>query len=271
MSHLDQLNPAQREAAETTEGPLLVLAGAGAGKTRVIAHRILEIVRRGTAPENILAITFTNKAAGEMRERVLNLLQKEVGPGVRAPFVSTFHSLGLLIVKENAKALGFPRIPTIYDRADSLREIKQALKNLGCEDIEPRMALGILSKQKGKGVTAEEFAQKADNFRGRTIASAWIAYEQALHKDHALDFDDLLLRPMRFLQKDTAARERYRARWKYIHIDEYQDTNHVQAELAELLVGEAEHLCAVGDVDQTIYGWRGAEIANIMSFEKKYP
>ena len=276
MDHLATLNAAQREAVEATEGPLLVLAGAGAGKTRVIAHRILEIVRKGTAPEHILAITFTNKAAAEMRERVVALLTQHLHlpafEPFRPPFVSTFHSLGLLIIKENARALGFERVPTIYDRADSLREIKAALKNLGVEDIEPRAALSLISKQKGQGITAEDFAKGVgSNFRERTIASAWLAYEQALKKDGALDFDDLLLRAQQFLSTNDHARARYRARWHYIHIDEYQDTNHVQAALAELLIGEARHICAVGDVDQTIYGWRGAEIANIMSFEKKFP
>lgn len=270
--HLAKLNSMQREAVLAIDGPLLVLAGAGSGKTRVIAHRILELVRQGTPPEQILAITFTNKAAAEMRQRVIELLQEHLGPDKvwAPPLVSTFHSLGLLIVKENAKRLGFKRTPAIYDRADSLREIKAALKSLGIEDIEPRAALGLLSKQKGQGVTAEEFAQKTDNPRTRAIASAWVLYEQALHKEGAVDFDDLLLRAMRFLRSDAEARLRYQKRWTRIHIDEYQDTNHVQARLAELLVGPDKHICAVGDIDQTIYGWRGAEIANIIGFERTF-
>jgi DNA helicase-2/ATP-dependent DNA helicase PcrA len=271
--HLAKLNSMQREAVLAIDGPLLVLAGAGSGKTRVIAHRILEIVRQGTPPEQILAITFTNKAAAEMRQRVIGLLQENQTLSSKAsgaPFVSTFHSLGLLIVKENAKQLGFKRTPAIYDRADSLREIKAALKSLGVEDIEPRAALSLLSKQKGQGITAEEFAQKTDNPRARAIASAWALYEQALHKDGAVDFDDLLLRAMRFLRSDAEARLRYQKRWTRIHIDEYQDTNHVQARLAELLVGPDKHICAVGDIDQTIYGWRGAEIANIIGFERTF-
>ncbi len=297
-SHLDGLNEAQREAVLQTDGPLLVLAGAGAGKTRVIAHRILEIVRRGTAPENILAITFTNKAAGEMRERVVKLLN-ESGYAVRQnqqyvqsnhnathvpearkfdleapPFVSTFHSLGLSIIKEHAKELGFKHTPNIYDRADSMREMKNALKNLSVEDIEPRAALGMTSKQKGNGVTASQFAENvagSSNPRERIIAQAWLMYEATLHKDGALDFDDLLLRAMHLLRDNAEVRGQYQRRWSHIHIDEYQDTNKIQAKMAEMLVGEKNNICCVGDLDQCIYSWRGAEIANMMSFDKKFP
>ena len=260
MNNLEGLNEQQKKAVLHTHGPLLVLAGAGAGKTRVIAQRIAELVRGGVVPEEILAITFTNKAAGEMRARI-----------IRGPLVSTFHSLGLLLIKENAKLLGFGRAPVIYDRADSLREVKAALKNLGVEDIEPRAALSLISKQKGRGFTAGDFGIEAQPFRERTIATAWLAYEQALKKEGAVDFDDLLLRAMHLLRDNKAVRERYQARWRYIHIDEYQDTNRVQAQLAELLIGPEQHICAVGDIDQTIYGWRGAEITNIMLFEKKFP
>ncbi len=282
MDHTATLNDAQKEAVLSTEGPLLVIAGAGAGKTRVIAHRILEIVRRGVAPENILAITFTNKAAGEMRDRVYSLLKTQGDIPTRAPghggyvqkgvpFVSTFHSLGLFILKENAKALGFKRTPIIYDRADSLREMKAALKSIGAEEIEARAALSFISKQKGTGMSVHNFEPHTGNPRERAIGAAWALYEGALHKDGALDFDDLLLRSMLFLRNNQEVRDQYRARFTYIHIDEYQDTNRVQAALAELLVGPAKNICAVGDVDQTIYGWRGAEIANMLSFEKKFP
>jgi len=277
------LNEAQAEAVRTTEGPVLVIAGAGAGKTRVIAHRILEIVNKGVRPEQILAITFTNKAAKEMRERVLALLELPTqsfpsGSGEprrsfasATPFVSTFHSLGLQIIKENYVLLGYKRTPTIYDRADSLREVKAALKSLNNEEIEPRSALGTISKQKGLGITPEGYGQKAEMPRDKVVAQVWVMYDQALKKDGAVDFDDLLLKAMKLLRDNETVRERYRARWRYIHIDEYQDTNSVQAEMAELLVGKELNICAVGDVDQTIYGWRGAEIANILSFEKKFP
>ena len=236
-----------------------MLAGAGAGKTRVIAERIRNIIRRAAAPESILAITFTNKAAGEMRSRI--------GPG---PFVSTFHSLGLTLIKENAKLLGYKRAPAIYDRADSLRTMKQALKLTGGDDIEPRMALAVASRNKGEGVTAGMYAEAAVSWRDKQIAGAWLRYEAALHEDGAMDFDDLLLRAVHLLEKHPEVRERCQRRWKYLHVDEYQDTNTIQARLAELLVGPEKNICVVGDIDQTIYGWRGAQIENMLLFEKKY-
>ena len=261
---------------QTTRGPLLVLAGAGAGKTRVITHRILEIVRSGVAPERILAITFTNKAAGEMRERTFALLRGD-GPLNRPafeagglPFISTFHSLGLCIIKENFRALGLKRRPTLYDRSDSLRAVKEALKHTGGE-LEPRALLSVISRHKGDGVTAGEYAEAASAHIERTIAAVWLAYERALALEGALDFDDLLVRAERFLREHPDARAAYQRRWPYLHIDEYQDTNRIQARLAELLVGGDMNICAVGDIDQTIYGWRGAEIANILTFDKKFP
>jgi DNA helicase II / ATP-dependent DNA helicase PcrA len=267
MDHLSGLNDVQKEAVLATEGPLLVLAGAGAGKTRVITHRILQIVKNGTAPEHILAITFTNKAAAEMRERV----QKLLGEGAY-PYVSTFHSLGLLIIKENFRLLGLKRKPSIYDRADSTRVVKDALKSLSADnEIEPRGALGAISKQKGEGVSAGEYAEAARTSRERLVANVWQKYEKALADDSALDFDDLLLRAERLLRTNEEIRTRYQQRWHYIHIDEYQDTNKIQARLAEHLIGPARNVCAVGDIDQTIYGWRGAEIKNLMHFEKKFP
>ncbi len=274
MTHLAGLNDAQKEAVLCTEGPLLVLAGAGAGKTRVITHRILEIVRRGIAPEQILAITFTNKAASEMRERTRTLLTEAGVAGHTAkelPFVSTFHSLGLTIIKENVKALGYKRTPAIYDRADSLRAVKEALKSASIEDMEPRMVLSAISRNKGEGVTASDYADSAQTPHERAIASMWLAYERALAQDGALDFDDLLLKAVTFLGAHPAVQAAYQAHWPYIHIDEYQDTNRIQARMAELLVGPAKNICAVGDIDQTIYGWRGAQIANILSFEKTFP
>ena len=242
------------------DGPLLVLAGAGAGKTRVIAERIKEIIRRGAEPASILAITFTNKAAGEMRSRI--------GQG---PFVSTFHSLGLTLIKENPKLLGYKRTPSIYDRSDSLSEMKRTLKALGADDIEPRLALAVASRQKGEGVGAQEFAAGAVLPRDRHIAAAWLRYEEALRADNAVDFDDLLVKAVELLERNPEIRKKYQDRWKYLHIDEYQDTNAIQARLAHLLVGPECNVCAVGDIDQTIYGWRGAKIENILSFETQYP
>ncbi len=277
-THLDELNEAQREAVLCTKGPLLVLAGAGAGKTRVIAHRILEIVRQGEDPERILAITFTNKAAREMRERAGKLLRESRELSLPAfaeskpPFVSTFHSLGLFIIKEHYRSFGFKRFPAVYDRADSLRAMKAALKELGAdEELEPRLALSIVSRNKGDGVTANAFAEDASGARERLIARAWQVYERMLAEDGALDFDDLLARAVNFLRADAEVRAGYQKRWRYLHIDEYQDTNRIQSELAALLVGPEKNVCAVGDIDQTIYTWRGADIKNIMRFEKDYP
>ena len=270
MQHLQKLNAQQQEAVLTIAGPLLVLAGAGAGKTRVIAERIKEIVRRGAEPESILAITFTNKAAGEMRSRVLgSLTSAEVR--LPQPFISTFHSLGLTLIKENGKTLGYKRTPSIYDRSDSQGAMKKALKEAGAEDMEPRLALAVASRQKGEGVHADEFAASATTPHERQIATAWLCYERILRGDNALDFDDLLLRAVELLDKSPGVQKEYQKRWRYLHIDEYQDTNTIQARLAELLVGPERNVCAVGDVDQTIYGWRGAKIENILSFEQRYP
>ena len=274
MDHLEGLNAAQKEAVLTTEGPLLVLAGAGAGKTRVIVHRMLEIVKRGAAPEQILAITFTNKSAGEMRERAMAILEKNLGEPLGRngrPFVSTFHSLGLNIIKENSKALGYKRMPAIYDRSDSTKAVKDALKSLSIEELEPRAVLSFISRQKGEGRLVNEMELGGENSRERMLVNAWRLYEQTLAADGALDFDDLLARSVRFLEQNEPARLMYLARWPYIHVDEYQDTNKIQAKMMELLVGPKQNICAVGDVDQTIYGWRGAEIKNIMSFEKNFP
>ena len=271
-----------------TEGPLLVIAGAGAGKTRVVAHRILHLVAQGVAPESILAITFTNKAAHEMRERVMDLLahtpeisrpafENNKSPALRSfsgvgPFVSTFHSLALTIIKENYRVVGFTRLPVIYDRADSLRTIKAALKDLGVDkEIEPRAALGLISRQKGEGITLATWQEDARNPRERAIAAAWVRYEAALHKDQALDFDDILARAVRFLETNPSMRDQYQHRWKYIHIDEYQDTNGIQTRLARQLIGPQNNVCAVGDGDQCIYSWRGADMGNILSFEKRFP
>src|SRR3989344_4041140 len=262
-----KLNAQQKKAVESIAGPLLVLAGAGAGKTRVIAERIRAIIRRGVEPESILAITFTNKAAAEMRSRIAASFARDQGSG---PLISTYHSLGLTLIKENAKLLGLKRAPAIYDRADSLREMKRALKAALAEDTEPRLALAIASRNKGEGVTAEEYAEAAVSWRDKHIAQAWGLYEAALREEGALDFDDLLLRAVQLLEKHPEVREHCQKRWRYLHVDEYQDTNRIQARLAELLVGPEKNICVVGDVDQTIYGWRGAQIENVLQFEKKF-
>ncbi len=268
---MEEMNSAQREAITATEGPVVVLAGAGAGKTRVIAHRILHIIKKGIDPRQILAITFTNKAAGEMRERIVSLVRKERG-AMEVPFVSTFHSLGLLIIKEHYRELGFKRRPSIYDRADSLRAVKAALKERGVlEAMEPRGVLGRISRKKGEGITVDVFTEQAGNSYDQTISAIWRMYEHTLREDTAVDFDDLICLPVRFLEENPSVCATYQARWKYIHVDEYQDTNTTQARLTQLLVGKEENICVVGDIDQTIYSWRGAQIKNLLSFEKTFP
>ncbi len=276
MKHLEGLNDAQKEAVLHTEGPLLVLAGAGAGKTRVIVNRILEIIRKGVAPQSILAVTFTNKAAKEMRARTEELLYSspELSLPVRGtelPLVTTFHSLGLLIIKENAKLLDLPRTPAIWDRSDSMRAIKEAMKSAGIstEQFEPRNILSKISKEKGNGTTLAAYKNALGDTQD-IVTTTWEGYERQLREDRALDFDDLLLRAVGVLRNHPDIAALYRKRFQYLLIDEYQDTNKVQNELAELLVGEGRHICAVGDVDQNIYSWRGAELKNILSFDKRY-
>ncbi len=277
MKHLEGLNAAQKEAVLHTAGPILVLAGAGAGKTRVIVHRIHEIVRSGVAPRNILAVTFTNKAAKEMRERTLSLLREspELSFPVREtemPFVTTFHSLGLFMIKENSKLLGLPRTPAIYDRADSMRAIKEAMKEVGIshEEFEPRVLLSKISREKGNGTSVGAYMSAVGDGQD-PISRVWERYEAILKEDKALDFDDLLLRALTLLATHEDIRLDYQKRFTHLLIDEYQDTNGVQNKMAELLVGPEKNVCAVGDIDQNIYSWRGAELKNILSFDKRYP
>jgi len=281
--HLEGLNVAQREAVECTEGPLLVLAGAGSGKTRVITHRIIHLIEKGVAPHNILAVTFTNKAAKEMRERVLNLLGKHTSPpanpsAARAgfdsiPTVTTFHSLGVRMLRENHEKLGLRRHFTIFDRSDSVRAIKRALEkaNYDPKQFEPRTILSIISKAKGDALSRLSFLDGARSYPERVAGEVWEHYDSFLREEHALDFDDLLLRTLNMLQSNPDIAHIYRNRFLYIHIDEYQDTNKVQYEMARMLSNEDTNICVVGDVDQSIYSWRGANIANILQFEKHFP
>ncbi len=283
MDYLNELNSAQREAVEHTNGPLLIIAGAGAGKTRVLVYRILHLIQNGVLPEEILAVTFTNKAAKEMRERVESLLSatRDVNIPISreaqrapSPFVSTFHSLGVHILRENARMLGLTRHFSIYDRSDSTRVIKESMKRAGIDtkQFEPRKILGIISKEKGKGVPLTQYRESVGNsFIKRTVLSVWEQYEKILTEDRALDFDDLLLKTLELLQTNESMRTHYNNTWKYILIDEYQDTNRVQFSIAKLLAGTEKNICVVGDIDQNIYSWRGADIQNLLDFEKIYP
>jgi DNA helicase-2/ATP-dependent DNA helicase PcrA len=275
--YLEGLNTAQREAVLTTRGPLLVLAGAGSGKTRVITHRIVHLIHEGVAPHHILAITFTNKAAKEMRERAIALIQK-FPPADRAlldstPTISTFHALGVRILREHHETLSLRRHFTIYDRADSVRAIKAALERAGYspKQFEPRRILGIISRAKGDAKDRAAFLEAAKSYPERVAAEVWQHYDETLRAEQALDFDDLLLKTLYLLKTYPVIRDVLRDRWRYIHIDEYQDTNAVQYEIARMLAGEARNICAVGDIDQNIYSWRGADIANVLQFEKHFP
>ncbi len=288
MNNFEELNAAQREAVEATEGPLLVLAGAGAGKTKTVTYRILNLIQKGVAPENILAVTFTNKAAKEMGDRVRKLLAEDKvlnlpismkGKFTRrsfsegGPFVATFHGLGAFIIKENAAAAGVKKHFSIYDREDSKRATKEALVANGYDpkQFEPGKILAVISREKGNFVSVEEFSSFAGGeYFGGIVAKVWEDYEKILKRENALDFDDLLLVAAKLLQKEEIRRV-YGEKWKYIHIDEYQDTNKVQYQITESLARDHKNVCAVGDVDQNIYTWRNASIKNILSFEKNFP
>ena len=276
------LNSHQQKAVGTISGPLLILAGAGAGKTKTITHRILNLIKNGVEPSKILAITFTNKAAKEMRDRVFHLLDSDAGlnqpiSSTSRPFVSTFHALGVHILKQNGQLAGLPRHFTIFDRSDSKRAMKEAVEilNLDPKQFEPGSVLNAVSREKGNGVTCTDYSNKLNggtsDYYKKTVAGVWIEYEKILTKEKAVDFDDLLLKTSILLRKFPDVRSHYASIWEYVHIDEYQDTNRVQYEIAEMLVEKSRNICVVGDIDQMIYSWRGADIQNILNFEKDYP
>lgn len=269
------LNERQKEAVEALEGPVLVLAGAGSGKTRVITHRILGLIEAGVSPERILAVTFTNKAAKEMRERVTKLLLARPGgtiEGRGTPLVTTFHALGVRILREQHEAVGLPRHFVINDRADSVRAVKEALEQAGYDpkQFEPRKMLSMISKAKGAGLSHSEYIESERSYGEKVAGDVWGKYEAILSRDKALDFDDLLLKTKRLLASNSAVLAHYRNRFTHLHVDEYQDTNKIQYEIARLLTDEKGNICVVGDVDQNIYSWRGADINNILQFERHF-
>lgn len=277
MNYFEELNNEQKAAVRHTEGPLLILAGAGSGKTRVIVHRIIHLIEKGVTPHNILAVTFTNRAAREMRERVMELLHAHA-PSARAgidssPIVSTFHALGVRMLREHHAILGLKRHFVIYDRSDSNKAIKKALETAGYnpKQFEPRKILSIISRAKGDAHTREAYLEIARTYPERVAGEVWEHYAKILKNEHALDFDDLLIKTLTMLKDHPPILKEYQDRFQYIHIDEYQDTNKVQYEIARLLAGEHANLCVVGDVDQNIYSWRGADIKNIMQFERHFP
>ena len=271
MKYLEGLNDAQKHAVLSTKGPISVLAGAGSGKTSVLTTRIYHLIREGIPADKILAVTFTNKAAREMRERVRALLGED-GP---IPFVATFHGLGRELLQSYGKAIGVQKFFNIYDRDDSEKAIGTALKALDIEtkELSPRTVLGRISRHKGEGMRVSEFAQRHSNssFGNRIVSEVWQRYEKTLLAEKALDFDDLIALPVRMLEEHKDIREFAQNRWSHIHIDEYQDTNSLQERLAGILAEKHKNLFVVGDGDQAIYGWRGAKMENILNFEKKYP
>lgn len=283
MLYLDSLNEKQKEAVLSTNGPLLIVAGAGSGKTKVITHRIIHLIHQGTDPEKILAVTFTNKAAKEMQERVFSLLEnREHGNKIKidnfgnflgAPHVSTFHSLGVKIIKENSALLGLTRHFSILDENDSLSVIKDTMRELGIDPKtqDPKKIKSIISKEKGNSTTANNYFNHAGSYFQKMVASVWLNYEKKLSKEGALDFDDLLVKAVYLLSSNLDVQKKYQEQWTHIHIDEYQDTNYVQYQMVKLLTGDKKNICVVGDTDQNIYSWRGANIKNMFSFEKDYP
>ncbi len=277
MQYLAGLNEAQTAAVIATDGPISVLAGAGSGKTRVLTTRIYHLIRQGVPPEKILAVTFTNKAAREMRERLGKRLGTEIAVWKKGslPFVATFHGLGRELLEQYGSVMGIPRNFCIFDRDDSERSIKQALKQLGIDpkEISPRFILSRISKAKGDGQTLDEFREKHSHqsFRMRVVADAWRIYNELLQAERALDFDDLIQKPVQLLEKYPEVQQTVQERFHYIHIDEFQDTNELQGKLADLLAGARKNLFVVGDIDQTIYTWRGATIDNLLEFDRRYP
>src|SRR5262245_57346009 len=276
MSLLSNLNPRQREAVEAVDGPVLILAGAGSGKTRVITYRIVHLIEnKGFEPDSILAVTFTNKAAAEMAERVGSLLG---GRTLRKPLIATFHSFCVRVLRRDIEALkiggaGYKKDFAIYDEADQQAVVKAVMRRLGLDDkqLKPSAVLGRISWAKNHMLDPQEmYLQSADPITEK-IAHIFEEYRKELRKSNALDFDDLLLETVRLLKSSAEVRERYQRRYGYLLIDEYQDTNRPQYELIKLLAGYRHNVCVVGDEDQSIYSWRGADIRNILEFEKDFP
>ncbi len=283
MSFLDELNPQQREAVETTDGPVLILAGAGSGKTRVITFRIAYLIEKmGVMPESILAVTFTNKASSEMAERVEKLVG---GLSIAKPVLSTFHSFCVRVLRRDVEALRIPStVPgqppigltknfVIYDESDQQQVVKGVMRRLGLDDkqLTPRNVLSRISWAKNHMFDPQEIYLQSADPKTERIAHIFEEYRKELLKANAMDFDDLLLEAMRLLKSVAAVREYYNRRFQYLLVDEYQDTNRPQYELMRLLAGDGHNVCAVGDEDQSIYSWRGADIRNILEFERDFP
>lgn len=273
MNYLEGLNVEQKIAVLAPDGPISVLAGAGSGKTRVLTTRIYHLIRKGVEADKILAVTFTNKAAREMKNRIINMLGADVSS--HSPLITTFHGLGRELLESYGSRIGIPRFFSIYDRDDSEKAVAAALKALdvSAKELSPRDVLRRISRHKGEGILVGEFYEKyaKNSFSNRIVSEVWLHYERTLKKEKALDFDDLIALPLRMLEEHADVRELAQNRWRYINIDEYQDTNELQERLTSLLAEKHKNLFVVGDGDQAIYGWRGAKMENILNFEKKYP
>ncbi len=275
MPLLDELNERQREAVLATEGPVLVLAGAGTGKTRVITYRVAQLIEQGAPPSSILAVTFTNKAADQMKQRITDLL-RATGRDASDLWISTFHSFCARLLRREAPRIGLPRDFAIYDEADQTAAVRMALDRLQVDKkaFPPRGLLSRFSHAKNHGVSPEQMAAEAEGRRDPeavTVAKLFAEYEQTLRKSAAVDFDDLLLRAVQLLREHPEARRTWSERFRYLQVDEFQDTNRHQEELVRLLAGTHKNVCVVGDEDQSIYSWRGAEAGNLQKFTEDFP
>jgi DNA helicase-2/ATP-dependent DNA helicase PcrA len=270
---LEGLNPEQRRAVETTEGPLLIQAGAGSGKTKTLTHRIAYLIAGGKAtPHNILAVTFTNKAAKEMRERVAQLIGEDAGHRGFMPYMGTFHGICVRLLRQDGEHIGIPRSFVIFDESDAQTAIKQASKSLGIDEksFPPRMIKGLISAAKNEMISPQEYASSAMSPAQDAAAKVYPLYQRTLKEAAALDFDDLINRTVALIETQLAVREKWATQFRYIMIDEYQDTNAAQYKLIRLLTNEYRNVAVVGDDWQSIYSWRGADFRNILNFEKDY-
>ena len=270
MDILAELNPEQKEAVTTTEGPILVIAGAGTGKTRALTHRVAYMVEKKIAPESILSVTFTNKAAGELKERIAQLIGD---PRLVPPWTGTFHSVCARILRQSIHHLGYNPSFSIYDMSDQKSLMKDILNEQRITDkrITPQGVLSHISGAKNELVTPEKYADMANEYITEIVAQVFPIYQGLLKEHNAVDFDDLLGLTVALFRDKTEVLERYQEQWKYVLIDEYQDTNHAQYVLVKLLAEKYRNICVVGDDWQGIYGWRGADIRNILNFESDYP
>jgi DNA helicase-2/ATP-dependent DNA helicase PcrA len=268
-----ELNPEQKRAVKTTEGPMLILAGAGSGKTKTLTHRVAYLLasRRAT-PYSILAVTFTNKAAGEMRSRIAALLGKPTDNRALLPFMGTFHSVCVRILRQDGESIGIPRNFIIWDESDRLAAIKQASRRAGVDEksFPANLLSSLISGAKNELVSPEEFASYANSPATRAAAKVFPLYEKLLKDANALDFDDLIARTVEMLNRQEEVQAKWQKQFKYVMVDEYQDTNSVQYQLIRLLTGPHRNIAVVGDDWQSIYSWRGADYRNILNFEHDF-